>query len=160
MIKKLSTQTSVSSDVAKKIRVAIVRTDYHKEMLMSLEKACRETLIQNAVPEKNIQTYIVPGSWELPVVARKVAALKKADVIICFGVILKGQTFHFEMIANECARAMMQIAVEYGTPVINEVLAVYDMKDAAARTGDDEHNKGIEAATAALKVFQTLESIQ
>jgi|SRR5579859_1599519 len=160
MLKTLNASIEVNSEVTKNIRIAIIRTDYHQEMLKRLEQKCRETLQNHHVSEEHIKTFIVPGSWEIPVAARTAAESKKFDVIIAFGIILKGQTYHFEMIANECARAMMQLSLNYGIPIINEVLAVNDMRHAEERSGLDDKNKGIEAATAALKIFATLEKIK
>src|SRR5579859_4005499 len=106
MSKKTDAKIIIEPALAKKTRIAIVRTDFHEEMLISMEKKCREALLQQGVDEKNISTYVAPGSWEIPVVARKVAFTKSADAIICFGIILKGDTNHFDMISDECARAM------------------------------------------------------
>ena len=74
------------------------------------------------------------------------------DAIICFGVIVKGETAHFEMISNECMRGLGEVMHEFRRPVVVEVLPVYELEHAAARAADDEFNKGIEAAAAAIEM--------
>lgn len=153
MLKKQETEQLFDKTQTKKFRIAIVKTDYHEELVSVLEKHAIVTLIKNGVEENNVETFTVPGSWEIPLLAQTVAESKKFDAIITFGVIVKGETYHFEMIANECARSLMQISLDYSLPVALEVLAVYDKKQAIERASDNENNKGIEAATAVLKTL-------
>jgi len=143
----------------KKLRIAIVRTNYHVELVDNLESYARKTLIDAGVKEKNIRTFTAPGSWELPIIVKKTAEKKKFDAILAFGIIIKGETLHFDLIANEVASALMQLSIDYLTPVAFEVLAVYDKKHAETRAGQDGNNKGIEAANAALQTLQTLYTI-
>ena len=78
---------------------------------------------------------------------------QKNNAIITFGAIVKGETYHFEQIANEVSNALMQISLEYEIPVIFEVLAVYDVRDALKRATRSEENKGVEAALTALEMI-------
>jgi 6,7-dimethyl-8-ribityllumazine synthase len=150
-------QSSATFDkkFTKKFRIAIVRTNYHVELVDNLESYARVTLINAGVKEKNIRTFIAPGSWELPLLVKKVAERKKFDAILAFGIIIKGETLHFDLIANEVASALMQLSIDYVIPVAFEVLAVYNKRDAELRAGNDENNKGIEAANAVLQTLQT-----
>lgn len=143
----------------KKLRIAIIRTSYHAELIDNLESYARKTLIDAGVKEKNVNTYTVPGSWEIPLLVKKAAESKKFDAIIAFGVIVKGQTHHFDLIANEVSSALMQMSLDYSTPVAFEVLAVYDKQHAIARAGLDENNKGIEAANAVLQTLLAIKNI-
>lgn len=160
MIKKQNTDIDIDKNLAKSLRIAIVKADYHTELTTSLEKYCRKTLVTNGVPEKNIQTFIAPGSWEIPLITQTVAKTKQYDAIITFGVVVKGETHHFDLIANECASALMQISLDYNIPVTFEILAVYEKKHAVERSADNNNNKGIEGASAALKTLNTLRTIQ
>lgn len=135
------------------VRIAIVRTEYHKELNDNLEKHAVNTLLSAGVKEENIQVLAAPGAWEIPYVAHAALRSKKFDAIITFGVIVKGETYHFEMIANECARALMQLSIDHNTPIAIEVLAVYKKEQAEARAGDNDKNKGIEGAIAVLKAL-------
>jgi 6,7-dimethyl-8-ribityllumazine synthase len=142
------------------VRIAIIRTDYHKEMNDNLEKHAKQTLLDAGVSEENIQIFNAPGAWEIPFVAQAAAKSKKFDAIITFGVIVKGETYHFEMIANECARALMQLSTDYSIPVAIEILAVFKREQAEERAGDNINNKGIEGAQAVLKALDVVTKIR
>lgn len=159
MLKK---QTSLTFDqhFASKLKIAIVRTNYHVDLLDNLESYAKKTLIAANVKEENIDTLTAPGSWEVPLLVEKAAETKKYDAIIAFGVIVKGETYHFDLIANEVARALMDLSLDYGIPVGFEILAVYEKKHAEARAGKNNHNKGIEAANAVLQTIQSLNQIK
>ncbi len=159
MLKKQSSLT-IDKSFTKKLRIAIVRTNYHVELIDNLELYARETLIDSGVARANIQTLTVPGSWEIPLLVQTAAKSKQFDAIIAFGVIVKGETYHFDMIANEVGRALMQLSIDYSIPVALEVLAVFDKKHAEARAGKNDHNKGIEAANAVLHTLQTLNAMK
>lgn len=159
MLQKQKNTHVIDKKIAKDIKVAIVRTSYYIELNDNLEKHALETLIKNGVARDNIQTFTAPGSWEIPLIVKALAETKKYDAIIAFGVIVKGETYHFDMIANECARSLMQISTQYTLPVGFEILAVYDKKHAVERASDDEFNKGKEAATAVLHALNTLSII-
>lgn len=160
MLKYQETKQLYTNQQAGNFRIAIVKTDYHEELVSMLEKYAVETLIRNGVEEKNITSFTVPGSWEIPLLAQTIAESKKFDAIITFGVIIKGETYHFEMIASESARALMQLSLDYGIPVALEILAVYDKKQAIERAADNEHNKGIEAAIAVLEQLFEMKKVQ
>jgi 6,7-dimethyl-8-ribityllumazine synthase len=143
----------------KKLRIAIVRTNYHAALVDNLESYARKTLLTAGVKEKNIRTFTAPGAWELPPLVKKAAEKKKFDAILTFGVIIKGETLHFDLIASEVTSALMQLSIDFLTPIAFEVLAVYDKKHAEARAGDNDANKGIEAANAALLMVHELTTI-
>jgi len=141
-----------------KLRVAIVRSLYHEGLTQSMEESCREYLISGGVNKSNITAFEVPGSWEIPLVVKKIADTKKFDGVIAFGIIIKGETYHFEIIANECARALMDLGLKFNIPIIFEVLATYTLKQAKKRS-TGKHNKGIEAAKTLLETIKTLSKI-
>lgn len=141
-----------------RLKLAIVRSNYHQNVTEGLEKACRQHLISSGVKEENIQTFEMPGSWEIPIMIKKIAESKKFDGIVAFGIIVKGDTYHFEMIANECSRALMDISLEYKLPITFEVLAVYKLEQAVKRS-IGKLNKGIEAASTILKTIKELSKL-
>lgn len=151
MLKKQNQTVGLQYVDPKIVRIAIVRTDYHKELNDNLEKHAIETLLAAGVKQENIHVLQAPGAWEIPYVTHAAIKSKKFDAIIAFGIIIKGETYHFEMIANECSRALMQLSIEYNIPIAIEVLAVYKKEQAEERAGDNDKNKGIEGATAVLK---------
>lgn len=160
MLQQLKQQTTIDKAFAKTLRIAIVRTDYHNKLNNNLEKHASQTLITNGVEEANVQVFTVPGAWEIPLMVQKIAKSRKFDAIITFGIIVKGETHHFDMIANEVGRALMQLSLDYSLPIALEILAVYEKKHAEARAGDNEYNKGIEGATAVLKMLQTVKILK
>lgn len=148
----------------KDIKIGIIESTFWKTISEELEKQCVKRLIERGVSEGNINVVRVPGSFEIPLVAEKMATQGIYDALIAFGVIVKGKTYHFEQIANECVRGCADVSRTHGIPVIYEVLAVYDVADAterATRTGDgvESVNKGVSAAEAALSMIDVLASL-
>jgi len=143
----------------KNIKIAIVSSSYHPEITSNLEKSCLVTLNKKGVKRNQVDTYRVPGSLEIPLVVKKLAKKHIYDAIITFGAIHKGKTYHFELIANECIRGCMEVSWQYEIPVIFEVLAVYDIKEAINRAIGKRENRGVEAALTALKMIALLSKL-
>lgn len=140
-------------------RIAIVSSSYRPEVTDALDRHCLETLEKHGVAKQNITLIKVPGSLEIPLVARRLAKRNRYDAIICFGAIFKGKTYHFEQVANECVRGCMNVSWEYDIPVIFEVLSVYDPQDALDRATGTEDNRGVEGAVTALRMVDLLQTI-
>jgi len=138
------------------LRIAIISSSFRPEVADALERHCLGTLQRHGVGRKHVDLFRVPGSMEIPLVAKMVAKRERHDAIITFGAIVKGKTYHFEQIANECARGCMNVSWEYEIPVIFEVLAVYDLADAVDRATRKIENKGVEAALTALEMIKVL----
>ncbi len=141
-------------------RIAILQSKWYPELVGSMTQACVSVL--NGYGYEKIEKHTLPGSLELPLAARDLLATdvdNSLDALICFGVIVKGDTYHFEMISDECMRGLGQVMHEYRRPIVVEVLPVYDIKQAEERTGDDEFNKGYEAAAAAIEMVAWRQSI-
>jgi 6,7-dimethyl-8-ribityllumazine synthase len=137
------------------LKIAIVKSLYNKDLTDSMEKACIQELVSSGVVNKNIKLYSVPGSWELPLMVKKVVQLRKFDGIVVFGVLIKGETMHFELIAREVAKNLMKISLVNNIPITFEVLATHNLKQAKERSSG-KNNKGIEAA---YTVLQTIEAV-
>ncbi|MCL5090421.1 MAG: 6,7-dimethyl-8-ribityllumazine synthase [Patescibacteria group bacterium] len=141
------------------IRIAIVSSSFRKEVAENLEKNCLKTFKKKGLNSNQIDIFRVPGSLEIPLVVKKLAKKEIYSAIITFGAIVKGDTYHFEQIASECARGCMEISLQYEIPVIFEVLAVYDLKDALIRATRTKENKGVEAALTALEMIKIISRI-
>jgi len=150
--------TGLARKRASRFRIAIVRGEYNREITLSLEKKCVETL--KAAGVANIHTFVVPGCFEVPILAQRLAAQKKYDVLIALGAVIKGDTYHFELVVNECARGIMAVSLRHDVPIVFEVLATYNKRDAERRAGNNQFNKGIEAAQTALSLLATLRSVR
>ena len=140
----------------KDIRIAIISSSFRMEVARALERNCIARLKRSGVTRSQIDIFRVPGSLEIPLVAKKLAAKRTYSALIAFGAIVKGKTYHFEQIANECARGCMDVSLEHEIPVIFEVLAVYHIQDAVARATRAKENKGVEAAQTALRMIEIL----
>src|SRR3989338_10335400 len=99
-----------------------------------------------------------PVPWRFRLL-KKLAQKKIYDAIIAFGAVFKGKTYHFEQVANECIRGCMNVAYEFETPVIFEVLCVYDPKDALERATGKEDNRGVEGALTALRIIEIIRNL-
>ena len=141
-------------------RIAILKSKWYPELVESMGSACEAVL--NEYGYRDIEQHTLPGSLEIPLAARDLLAEdhdNSLDAIVCFGVIVKGDTYHFEMIADECMRGIGQVMHEFRRPIVVEVLPVYDIRHAQERAGQDEFNKGIEAAAAAIEMVAWRQSM-
>lgn len=142
-----------------KVKIAIVSSSFREEVANNLERNAFETFQKKGVGKDQVKIVRVPGSLEIPLAVKKLAKSKKYQAIITFGAIVKGETYHFEQISNECARACMDLSLEYEIPVIFEVWSVYKLEDAIERATRKEENKGVEAAETALEMIKVLKKI-
>lgn len=143
----------------KDIKIAIVSSSFRKVVADNLEKNCLKTFKNKGLTESQTSIFRVPGSLEIPLIVKRLAKKGTYDAIITFGAILKGKTYHFEQIANECIRGCMDVSWQYEIPVIFEVLTVYDIEDAIERATRNQENKGVEAALTALEMIKLLSKI-
>ena len=131
--------------------VAVLRSKWHEEIVESLYAACARVLQAKGVAQTG---HLLPGCFEFPYAANELCESRQPpQAIICLGVVLKGETYHFEMILNECVRGLGEVSRRRRVPIINEILPVTDIAQARARAGADEWNKGIEAAAAAIEIL-------
>ena len=142
------------------VRIAVVTAEFNAEITGNLEKACLGALKLAGVPDSRIDRFGVPGCFEIPIMCQRLARRGRYDAIIALGAVIKGDTFHFELVAVECARGAMKVSLKYDVPIIFEVLAVYNRKDALRRAGDNRMNKGIEAAGTALSIVEQLRGVK
>jgi len=144
---------------AKKIRIGIIGTSFREDVTRELEKRCVATLLAHGVSKSNITMVRVPGALEVPLIAKRLAKQKRYDALITFGAIVKGKTYHFEQIANECSRGCAEVSLQYEIPVVFEVLAVYRLADALERATRKVENKGVEAAETALAMIKLISKV-
>src|SRR3989344_6620817 len=156
MLKKHTEKIILQRTVLAKAKIAIVRAQFNGQLTESLEKHCLATLLDHGLKKDQILQFQVPGSLEIPIVAQNIAKAKKADIIIALGVVIKGDTYHFEIVINECARGCMDVALKFNIPIIFEVIPVYNLAQAKKRAGNNNQNKGREAALAALKMLNVM----
>jgi len=140
-------------------RFAILASRWNARITDALVDGARRCLADHGVAEDAVDVVRVPGAWELPLVARKLAAAGGHAALVVLGCVVRGDTRHYEHVADLCAEGLMRVALDTGVPVLNGVLAVEKFEDAAARAGGAHGNKGEEAAMAALEMVNLLERL-
>lgn len=131
-------------------RYAIVAARWNEKYVQRMVDAAQATLRAQGVPETNVDLTWVPGSYELPVAAAWAADAGRVDAVLAFGVLIRGETEHFRLVAESAAQGLMRVALDTGVPVLNGVLAVYAAEQAEARSGGDHGNMGAQVALAAV----------
>lgn len=139
--------------------VAIVCSRFNGSVVERLVSGARAVLLAHGVAEEAIDVVWVPGALEVPQVARTVAGRGNHDAIIALGAVIKGDTYHFEVVCDSSAAGLMQLSMTTDVVVTNGILTVYDEEQARVRSGDDDRNKGAEAALAALETLAVIGSL-
>ena len=141
-------------------RFAILATRWNPGITDPMLVAARDTLRAHGVAEADTDILRVPGAWELPVAAATAAASGRYAALVALGCVVRGDTRHYEHVADECARGLMRVALDHRVPVANGVLAVEDYEHARARAGGVHGNKGEEAALAAIEMSSLFSRFQ
>ena len=139
---------------ARGLRFCVVAARFNEGYVQRLASAALDVLSQRGAAGDDIEVWWVPGSFELPLASRWAANSARFDAVLAFGVLIRGETEHFRLVADAAARGLMEVALQTGTPVLNGVLATHDAGQAAARSGGDLGNRGAEVALAAIQMVQ------
>ncbi len=131
-------------------QVFVITTAFHRSIVAGLLDGARSALDERAVLRERRQFIEVPGAWELPLAAALAARSGRAGAIVALGCVIRGETRHFEHIADGCAQGLMRVQLDSGVPIGNAVLAVESRVHAEARAASGSQNKGYQAAMAAL----------
>ncbi len=141
-------------------KIAIVVGRFNEFITHRLLQACVKELKRNGVKDSQIAISWVPGSLEIPVTALKWAQKKNVAAVICLGAVIRGETYHFELVANEAAHGIMDVSLRTGKPVIFGVLSTNTVEEANQRSRLDRgDNKGHDAAQTALEMISVLKSV-
>lgn len=142
------------------LRFAIVCSRWNEFMGGKLLEGARDVLGRHGVLETDIDVAMVPGSFELPLVAKKMAQSGRYDGVICLGVIIRGSTPHFDYVAGEAAKGIAQVALQSEVPVTFGVITSDTVEQAIERSGSKAGNKGVEAAVAAIEMANLLRELE
>ena len=140
-------------------KIAIVISQYNEEIGNRLLDSCIKTLKKCGVFLENIEVIWVPGAFEIPLVAQKIALSHNMDAIITLGAVIKGGTPHFDYVCKECARGVLDVQMKTGLPVIFGVLTCNTPEQALDRSAKNEQNKGHQCAIAAIEMINLLDVI-
>jgi 6,7-dimethyl-8-ribityllumazine synthase len=139
---------------------AIIASRFNSFIVDSLLSGALDALTRHGVSDKNITVIKVPGAFELPLVAKRVAASGKYDAIIALGAVIRGSTPHFDYVAGECAKGIGQVGMTQDLPVVFGVLTTDTIEQAIERAGTKAGNKGADAAMTALELVSLLRKLQ
>lgn len=139
----------------RKLAVAIVQARFNESVTNALTEACRAELGALGVQAKNIEHVMVPGALEVPLALQALAEQNNFDALIALGCIIRGETYHFELVANESGAGVTRVALDYQIPIANAILTVENMEQAEARQSD----KGRDAARVAVEMANLMDSI-
>ena len=138
--------------IGKGLRFAIVVSRFNEVVTQKLLEGALDCLIRHDVQEEDIDVLWTPGSFEIPVTAKKLASSGKYDAIICLGCLIRGDTPHFDFLSAEVTKGVAQVALEYSLPIAFGILTADTLEQAIERSGAKQGNKGFQAALSALEM--------
>ena len=139
----------------KSLTIGMVQARFNETITNALAAACKEELLALGVAEKNIDLVQVPGALEVPVALMAMAEKLKYDALVALGCIIRGETYHFELVANQSGAGVSQVALDYQLPIANAILTTENLAQAIAR----QTEKGRDAARVAVEMANLLEEI-
>ena len=142
------------------LKFAIVVARFNEFITSKLLGGALDTLKRHETPEENITVAWVPGSFEIPLVAKKFAESKKFDAVICLGAVIRGATTHYDYVCNEVSKGVAQVSLQTGVPAIFGVVTTENIQQAVERAGTKSGNKGADAAMSAMEMANLLKSVE
>jgi 6,7-dimethyl-8-ribityllumazine synthase len=142
------------------LRIGVALARFNQSVTDRLLAGALEALVRHGVAEDAIDVAVVPGAFELPLCAQRMASAGRYDALVCLGAVVRGETPHFDYVAGEAARGIAEVARRHDVPVAFGVLTTDTVEQALARAGGERGNKGYEAAVTALEMVQVLRAVQ
>ncbi len=140
-------------------RIVVVASRFNETVTMPLAEGAVEALVRQGVPFDDIDVLWVPGAWELPIAVRRAVTTERYDAAVVVGAVIRGETPHFDIIAGESARGLMQVSRDFDLPVTLGLLTTDTLEQAEARAGGAHGNKGADAAMAALELLDLFDRV-
>lgn len=141
----------------KKFAVAISR--FNEFISSKLLEGCVDTLTRHGAQDSSVDVIWVPGAFEIPMIALKLAKSKKYDAVICLGTVIRGATPHFEFVASEAAKGIAKVSLDTGVPCIFGIITADNLEQAIERAGTKDGNKGRDAAMSAIEMANLYEKL-
>jgi 6,7-dimethyl-8-ribityllumazine synthase len=141
------------------LKFGLVISRFNEFITRRLLEGTQDALLRHGVSQDNIDIAWVPGSFEIPLIAKKLAETNRYDAVICLGAVIRGGTPHFEYVASEVAKGIAKVGLETGLPIIYGVITADSLEQAIERAGTKEGNKGSEAAVYAIEMANLIRSI-
>jgi len=140
-------------------KISVVASKFNEFITKRLLAGCLKELAHYGVSDKDITVVWVPGAYEIPVTALKLAKKKSVHAVICLGSVIRGETFHYELVAQGVTSGIMQVSLKVGKPIIFSVLATDTVDHAYKRSEEKGDNKGKDAALAAIEMIDVLKQV-
>ena len=144
----------------KEIKIAIVLSLFNEFIGQKLLEGAISFFKEKNIDEENIDVIKVPGAFEIPLTADKLASLKKYDAIICLGAVIRGDTPHFDYVAGAASKGILQVSLKHALPVIFGILTTDNVEQAIERSGGKHGNKGRNAANTALEMIDLMKKLK
>ncbi|MEO8384830.1 MAG: 6,7-dimethyl-8-ribityllumazine synthase [Betaproteobacteria bacterium] len=139
----------------RQLRIGIVQSRFNEPVVAGLLSACLAELQKHGVTDDAVDLVSVPGALEIPIVLQTMAHTQKYHALIAIGAVIRGETYHFEIVANDSCRGVMDVALETGVPIANGILTVNTDEQALARTAE----KGADCARVAIEMAQIIKAV-
>ena len=146
--------------VSKDIRVGIVAARFNEFITSKLISGAMDGLVRHNVNEDNIHIAWVPGAFEIPLIASKMAKSGNYDAVICLGAVIRGATSHYDYVCNEVSKGIASVSLETGVPVLFGVLTTENIEQAIERAGTKAGNKGYDCALSAIEMVNLIKELE
>ena len=146
--------------VAEGLKVGIVAARFNEFIVSKLVGGAQDALVRHGVEDKDIDIAWVPGAFEIPLIAKKMAHSGKYDLVLCLGAVIRGSTSHYDLVCNECDKGIAQVGMETGLPVLFGVVTTDTIEQAIERAGTKAGNKGYDVACAGIEMANLLRNIE
>ena len=143
----------------KGMKVGIVASRFNEFITTKLIGGAEDVLLRHEVAPEDITLAWVPGAFEIPVIAKKMAESRKYDAIICLGAVIRGSTSHYDYVCNEASKGISQVSMQTGVPVLFGVLTTENIEQAIERTGTKAGNKGADCANGAIEMVNLMRAL-
>ena len=145
--------------VSEKKKYAILVARFNDFITSKLLEGSKDGLLRHGVEEDEIDVFWVPGAFEIPFIAKKIAQSQKYDAVICLGAVIRGSTSHYDYVCSEVSKGIASIGLETGLPIIFGVITTENIEQAIERAGSKSGNKGYEAAVSAIEMVNLSQAI-
>jgi len=142
------------------LKIGIVVARFNEFITSKLLSGAQDGLVRHGVSDQDIEVAWVPGAFELPLIAKKMAETQKYDAVIALGTVIRGSTTHYDYVCNEAAKGIANASIQTGTPVIFGVITTENIEQAIERAGTKAGNKGYEAALSAIEMANLMKSFE
>lgn len=145
--------------VAGQVKIGIVAARFNEFIVSKLVGGAQDALIRHGVSDENVEIAWVPGAFEIPFIAKKMAESGKYDAILCLGAVIRGATSHYDLVCNEAAKGIATVGLNTGVPVLFGIVTTDNIEQAIERAGTKSGNKGYDVACSAIEMINLVHEI-